>query len=38
MALALLLFVFLIIVLLIAGFVFPPSKWQEWFYGGKKND
>jgi hypothetical protein len=37
MALVVLLLVFLFVVLLIAGFVFPPSKWLEWFYkGGKK--
>ena len=31
MALAVLLFVFFIIVLLIAFFIFPPNKWVEWF-------
>lgn len=36
MALAFLLFVLLAVVLMIAGFVFPPSKWLEWFYGSQK--
>lgn len=31
MALAVLLFVFFVIVLLIALFIFPPNKWVEWF-------
>jgi hypothetical protein len=35
MALAVLLFVFFIIVILIALFIFPPNKWVEWFV---KND
>jgi len=35
MALAVLLFVFFIIVVLIALFIFPPNKWVEWFV---KND
>ena len=36
MALAFLLLVFLIVVLAIAAFVFPPSKWLEWFHNQKK--
>jgi hypothetical protein len=36
MALVFLLIVFLIVIVAIAGFVFPPSKWLEWFHGGKK--
>jgi hypothetical protein len=32
MALAILLFVFFIVIVMIAFFVFPPSKWLEWFY------
>ena len=31
MALAVLLFVFFVIVVLIAFFIFPPNKWVEWF-------
>jgi hypothetical protein len=31
MALAVLLFVFFVIVVLIALFIFPPTKWVEWF-------
>jgi hypothetical protein len=31
MALVVLLFVFFIIVVLIALFIFPPNKWVEWF-------
>jgi hypothetical protein len=31
MALVVLLFVFFVIVVLIAFFVFPPNKWVEWF-------
>jgi hypothetical protein len=31
MALAVLLFVFFVIVVLIGLFVFPPTKWVEWF-------
>jgi hypothetical protein len=31
MALFFLLFMFFIIVLLIALFIFPPTKWVEWF-------
>jgi hypothetical protein len=33
MALAFLLLVFFVVILAIAAFVFPPSKWLEWFYG-----
>jgi hypothetical protein len=33
MALAFLLFVLFSVVLMIAFFVFPPTKWLEWFYG-----
>ena len=36
MALAVLLFVFFIIVLLIAFFIFPPNKWVEWFVNKDK--
>jgi hypothetical protein len=36
MALAFLLFVFFVVVLLIAGFIFPPSKWLEWIHAGEK--
>jgi hypothetical protein len=32
LALVLLLFVFLMVILLIAAFVFPPTRWLEWFY------
>ena len=39
MALFFLLFVLLVVVLLIAGFVFPPTKWVEWVYkASKKKD
>ena len=38
MALAFLLFVFLIVILLIAGFVFPPTRWVAWFYKAGKKD
>ena len=41
MALAFLLFVLFAVVLMIAFFVFPPTKWVEWFYGSeneKKKD
>jgi len=31
MALVVLLFVFFMIVVLIALFIFPPNKWVEWF-------
>jgi cbb3-type cytochrome oxidase subunit 3 len=37
-ALVILLMVFFVCVLAIVGFVFPPSKWLEWFYGAKKKD
>jgi hypothetical protein len=37
MALVFLLVVFFVIILMIAGFVFPPTKWVEWFYGHKKD-
>ena len=36
MALAVLLFVFFIIVILIALFIFPPNKWVEWFVKSNK--
>jgi len=36
MALIFLLLVFFIVIVAIAGFVFPPSKWMEWLGGGKK--
>ncbi|MFM2125243.1 MAG: hypothetical protein RL328_1694 [Acidobacteriota bacterium] len=32
MALALLLFMFFIAIVMVTLFVFPPSKWLEWFY------
>ncbi len=32
MALAILLFVFFIVVAMIALFIFPPTKWVQWFY------
>lgn len=32
MALAILLVVLLVVVAMIALFVFPPTKWLEWFY------
>jgi hypothetical protein len=32
MALAFLLFVFFIVVVMIAFFIFPPEKWVQWFY------
>jgi hypothetical protein len=38
MALAFLLVVFFVVVLLIAGFIFPPSKWLQWFYGDDKRE
>jgi len=38
MALAFLLFVFLVVILLIVGFIFPPTKWLEWFYKGGRKD
>jgi Na+-driven multidrug efflux pump len=33
MALAFLLLVLFVVVLMIAFFVFPPTKWLQWFYG-----
>jgi hypothetical protein len=36
MALAVLLFVFFVIVVLIAFFIFPPNKWVEWFVNKDK--
>ena len=36
-ALFLLLFVFLVVILLIAAFIFPPTKWLEWVYSATKN-
>lgn len=37
MALAFLLLVFFFVILLIAGFVFAPTKWVEWFFkSGRK--
>jgi hypothetical protein len=36
MALAILLLVFFVVVVMIAGFVFPPTKWLEWFHGASK--
>jgi hypothetical protein len=38
LALFLLLAVFLVVILLIAAFVFPPTKWLEWFYSKGKKD
>jgi hypothetical protein len=32
MALAILLFVFFVVVAMIALFIFPPTKWVQWFY------
>ena len=32
MALAFLLFVFFVVIAMIALFVFPPTKWVQWFY------
>jgi hypothetical protein len=32
MALVFLLFVLLIVVAMIAFFIFPPTKWVQWFY------
>ena len=38
-ALGLLLFVFLAVVIAIAAFVFPPTKWVEWAYkSGRKEE
>jgi hypothetical protein len=36
MALFALLVVFLIVVVMIAAFVFPPTKWVEWLLKGKR--
>lgn len=36
MALVILLLMFLFVILLIAMFVFPPTKWVEFFYKGTK--
>lgn len=36
MALAVLLFVFFVIIVLIGLFVFPPTKWVQWFASGNK--
>ncbi len=36
MALAFLLFVLFAVVLMIAAFVFPPTKWLEWLHGSDK--
>jgi hypothetical protein len=36
MALAVLLLVFFVVVAAIVGFVFPPTKWLEWFYSEDK--
>jgi hypothetical protein len=39
MALAILLIVFFLVVAMIALFIFPPTKWVQWFYntdGDKK--
>jgi hypothetical protein len=35
MALAVLLFVFFCIIVLIGLFVFPPTKWVKWFASGE---
>ena len=37
-ALVLLLLVFLLVVVAIAAFVFPPSRWVEWVYKTGKKD
>jgi hypothetical protein len=36
MALFVLLFVFFIVVVLIAAFIYPPEKWVAWFLNKKK--
>lgn len=36
MALVFLLFVLFAVVIMIVAFVFPPTKWLEWFYGSEK--
>jgi len=38
MALAILLFVFFIVVVMIAFFVFPPTGWVSWFYHEELNE
>ncbi|MEO8097803.1 MAG: hypothetical protein ABI811_08890 [Acidobacteriota bacterium] len=37
MALAFLLVVFFFVILMIAFFVFPPTKWLEWFHNQTKD-
>ena len=37
MALAFLLVVLFLVILMIAFFVFPPTKWLEWFYNESKD-
>jgi hypothetical protein len=36
MALAVLLFVFFVIIVLIGLFIFPPTKWVQWFASQNK--
>lgn len=38
MALAFLLFVLFVVAMMIAFFIFPPSKWVQWFYGDSKKE
>ena len=38
MALFVLLLVFFLVIVLIVGFVFPPTRWVEWFFKGSKKD
>jgi hypothetical protein len=38
MALFVLLLVFFVVILLIVGFVFPPTRWVELFFKGNKKD
>ena len=38
MALAFLLFVFFVVIVLLAGFIFPPTKLIEWFLKSGKKD
>jgi hypothetical protein len=38
MALAFLIFVLLLVVALIALFIFPPTKWVQWFYKTDNKD
>jgi hypothetical protein len=38
MALALLLFVFFIVIALIAMFIFPPTMWLDAFFKGMRRD